>query len=91
MASAWPTSAARGPHRGPTALVSPLVGLKLHDSRLQRRFYVDVLEVHRCRQKLQPSLAQLRLAAGNRLLLRCNRSELLCFRQRFNATASRQT
>lgn len=73
-----------------SAAASPLVGLNLHDSRLQRRFDVDVLEVHRGRRKLQPPLAQLRLAAGDRLLLRCNRSELLRFRQRFNATASRQ-
>ena len=60
---------------------SPLAGLNLHDSRLQRRFDVDVLEVHRGSQKLQPPLAQLRLAAGDRLLLRCNRSELLRLQQ----------
>ena len=60
---------------------SPLVGLTLHDSRLQRRFDLDVLEVHRGSQKLQPPLAQLRLAAADRLLLRCNRSELLRLQQ----------
>jgi len=60
---------------------SPLVGLSLHDSRLQRRFDLDVLEVHRGSQKLQPPLAQLRLGAGDRLLLRCNRSELLRLQQ----------
>lgn len=60
---------------------SPLVGLNLHDSPLQRRFDVDVLEVHRDSQKLQPPLAQLRLAAGDRLLLRCNRGELLRLQQ----------
>jgi di/tricarboxylate transporter len=60
---------------------SPLVGLNLHDSRLQRRFDLDVLEVHRGSQKLQPPLAQLRLAAADRLLLRCNRSERLRLQQ----------
>jgi di/tricarboxylate transporter len=60
---------------------SLLVGLNLHDSRLQRRFDLDVLEVHRGSQKLQPPLAQLRLGAGDRLLLRCNRSELLRLQQ----------
>ena len=60
---------------------SPLVGLNLHDSRLQRRFDLDVLEVHRGSQKLQPPLAQLRLQAADRLLLRCNRTELLRLQQ----------
>lgn len=60
---------------------SPLVGVSLHDSRLQRRFDVDVLDVHRGDQKLQPPLAQLRLLAGDRLLLRCSRAELLRLQQ----------
>ena len=60
---------------------SPLVGINLHDSRLRRRFDLDVLEVHRGAQKLHPPLAQLRLQAADRLLLRCNRSELLHLQQ----------
>lgn len=60
---------------------SPLIGLNLHDSRLQRRFDVDVLEVHRRGQKLQPPLAQLRLEINDRLLLRCSRNELLRLQQ----------
>jgi len=61
--------------------VSPLCGVTLRGSRLQRRFDVDVLDVHRHGQRLQPPLAQLRLQAGDRLLLRCNRQELLRLQQ----------
>jgi hypothetical protein len=53
----------------------------LHESRLQRRFDVDVLDVHRDGQRLQPPLAQLRLQAADRLLLRCSRQELLRLQQ----------
>jgi di/tricarboxylate transporter len=60
---------------------SPLCGVTLRASRLQRRFDVDVLDVHRRGQRLQPPLAQLRLRAGDRLLLRCNRQELLRLQQ----------
>ncbi|MEB3207965.1 MAG: SLC13 family permease [Synechococcus sp.] len=60
---------------------SPLSGTTLHASRLQRRFDVDVLSVHRGGQKLQPPLAELRLQSGDRLLLRCNRDELLRLQQ----------
>ena len=42
---------------------SPLCEVTLHGSRLQRRFDVDVLDVHRDGQRLQPPLAQLRLQA----------------------------
>jgi di/tricarboxylate transporter len=62
-------------------VVSPLCGVSLSGSRLQRRFDVDVLDVHRQGQRLQPPLAQLRLQAGDRLLLRCNRQELLRLQQ----------
>ena len=48
---------------------------------LQRRFDVDVLDVHRDGQRLQPPLAQLRLQASDRLLLRCSRQELLRLQQ----------
>ena len=60
---------------------SPLCGSTLHASRLQRRFDVDVLSVHRGGQKLQPPLAELRLQSGDRLLLRCSRDELLRLQQ----------
>ena len=60
---------------------SPLSGTTLHASRLQRRFDVDVLSVHRDGQKLQPPLAELRLQSGDRLLLRCTRDELLRLQQ----------
>jgi di/tricarboxylate transporter len=60
---------------------SPLCHRTLHDSRLQRRFDVDVLAVHRGGQKLQPPLAELRLQEGDRLLLRCSRQELLRLQQ----------
>ncbi len=60
---------------------SPLCERTLHASRLQRRFDVDVLSVHRGGQKLQPPLAELRLQAGDRLLLRCSRQELLRLQQ----------
>lgn len=60
---------------------SPLSGTTLHASRLQRRFDVDVLSVHRGGQKLQPPLAELRLQSGDRLLLRCTRDELLRLQQ----------
>ena len=39
---------------------SPLCEVTLHESRLQRRFDVDVVDVHRDGQRLQPPLAQLR-------------------------------
>jgi di/tricarboxylate transporter len=60
---------------------SPLTGSTLHASRLQRRFDVDVLSVHRGGQRLQPPLAELRLKPGDRLLLRCTRGELLRLQQ----------
>ena len=60
---------------------SPLCNRTLHASRLQRRFDVDVLAVHRGGQKLQPPLAELRLEADDRLLLRCSRGELLRLQQ----------
>ncbi|CAK6697848.1 SLC13 family permease [Synechococcus sp. BA-124 BA4] len=60
---------------------SPLCDRTLHASRLQRRFDVDVLAVHRGGQKLQPPLAELRLQASDRLLLRCSRGELLRLQQ----------
>jgi di/tricarboxylate transporter len=60
---------------------SELVGQSLHRSRLQRRFDVDVLELHRGRERFQPPLADRRLELGDRLLLRCTREDLLRLQQ----------
>ena len=60
---------------------SELVGQSLHHSRLQRRFDVDVLELHRGDESLTAPLADLPLQAGDRLLLRCNRENLLRLQQ----------
>lgn len=56
---------------------SELIGQSLHKSRLQRRFDVDVLELHREGESYSAPLADLPLNAGDRLLLRCNRENLL--------------
>ena len=50
-----------------------LIGSSLHDSRLPRRFDVDVLELHRGPESFSAPLADLQLQAGDRLPLRCNR------------------
>jgi di/tricarboxylate transporter len=60
---------------------SELIGQSLHDSRLQRRFDVDVLEVHRGRERILPPLADHTLELGDRLLLRCSRNDLLRLQQ----------
>ncbi|MEB3351377.1 MAG: SLC13 family permease [Cyanobacteriota bacterium] len=60
---------------------SELIGRSLHNSRLQRRFDVDVLELHRGEQSFSAPLADLTLQAGDRLLLRCNRDNLLRLQQ----------
>jgi di/tricarboxylate transporter len=60
---------------------SELIGQSLHDSRLQRRYDVDVLELHRGRERFLPPLADRTLALGDRLLLRCSRTELLRLQQ----------
>lgn len=60
---------------------SELIGQSLHDSRLQRRFDVDVLEVHRGRERILPPLAGHTLELGDRLLLRCSRNDLLRLQQ----------
>lgn len=60
---------------------SELVGQSLHGSRLQRRFDVDVLELHRGQERFQPPLADRRLELGDRLVLRCTRSDLLRLQQ----------
>ncbi len=60
---------------------SGLVGQSLHASRLQRRFDVDVLELHRGKERFLPPLADRTLKRGDRLVLRCNRDELLRLQQ----------
>ncbi|MCT0219266.1 SLC13 family permease [Synechococcus sp. CS-1329] len=65
---------------------SELLGQSLHNSRLQRRFDLDVLELHRGNERFLPPLADLSLAEGDRLLLRCNREELLRLQQERTVT-----
>ncbi|MEA5416166.1 SLC13 family permease [Synechococcus sp. BA-132 BA5] len=65
---------------------SELIGKSLHDSRLQRRFDVDVLELHRGLESFSAPLADLQLQAGDRLLLRCNRDNLLRLQQEHTVT-----
>ena len=60
---------------------SSLVGQTLRNSRLQRRFDVDVLELQRGRERVLPPLADRRLEAGDRLLLRVTRADLLRLQQ----------
>jgi di/tricarboxylate transporter len=62
-------------------LGSELIGQSLHGSRLQRRFDVDVLELHRGSERFMPPLADRTLALGDRLLLRCSRADLLRLQQ----------
>ena len=65
---------------------SELIGSSLHNSRLQRRFDVDVLELHRGAESFSAPLADLQLQAGDRLLLRCNRNNLLRLQQEHTIT-----
>ena len=60
---------------------SELVGVSLHNSRLQRRFDVDVLELQRGDERLLPPLADRKLQAGDHLLLRVTREDLLRLQQ----------
>ncbi len=60
---------------------SELIGQSLHGSRLQRRFDVDVLELHRGQERFTPPLADRPLQQDDRLLLRCNRADLLRLQQ----------
>ena len=62
-------------------LGSELIGQSLHASRLQRRFDVDVLELHRGSERFLPPLADRALMLGDRLLLRCSREDLLRLQQ----------
>ncbi|MEB3235825.1 MAG: SLC13 family permease [Cyanobacteriota bacterium] len=60
---------------------SELIGQSLHGSRLQRRFDIDVLELHRGSERFLPPLADRTLMLGDRLLLRCSREDLLRLQQ----------
>ena len=60
---------------------SELIDQSLHGSRLQRRFDVDVLELHRGPERFTPPLADRPLQQGDRLLLRCTRADLLRLQQ----------
>ncbi len=60
---------------------SHLVGQSIHNSRLQRRFDVDVLELQRGRERLLPPLADRKIEPGDRLLLRITRADLLRLQQ----------
>ncbi|WP_094556384.1 SLC13 family permease [Synechococcus sp. 1G10] len=60
---------------------SELVGQSLHGTRLQRRFDVDVLELHRDEERFTPPLADRILQKGDRLVLRCTRDDLLRLQQ----------
>jgi len=65
---------------------SELVGQSLHNSRLQRRFDIDALELHRGSQTFSAPLADVGLQAGDRLVLRCNRDNLLRLQQEHTVT-----
>ncbi len=60
---------------------SELVGQSLHNSRLQRRFDVDVLELQRGKERFLPPLADRKIEPGDRLLLRVTRLDLLRLQQ----------
>ncbi len=60
---------------------SELVGHSLRNSRLQRRFDVDVLEIQRDNERLLPPLADRILKSSDRLLIRITRSDLLRLQQ----------
>ncbi len=60
---------------------SNLVGQSLHNSRLQRRFDVDVLELQRGKERFFPPLADRKIEPEDRLLLRVTRGDLLRLQQ----------
>ncbi len=60
---------------------SGLVGQSLRDSRLQRRFDVDVLELQRNGKTILPPLADRKIEPQDRLLIRVTRSDLLRLEQ----------
>ena len=60
---------------------SELVGQSLRNSRLQRRFDVDVLELQRNGKIILPPLADRKIEPEDRLLIRVTRSDLLRLQQ----------
>ena len=60
---------------------SELVGQSLRNSRLQRRFDVDVLELQRNGKAILPPLADRTIEPEDRLLIRVTRSDLLRLEQ----------
>ena len=60
---------------------SELVGQSLRNSRLQRRFDVDVLELQRNGKAILPPLADRKIEPDDRLLIRVTRSDLLRLEQ----------
>ncbi len=70
---------------------SNLVGQSLHNSRLQRRFDVDVLELQRGQQRLLPPLADRTFQPGDRLLLRVTRGDLLRLQQEHTVQLAQRT
>ena len=70
---------------------SDLVGQSLHNSRLQRRFDVDVLELQRGKERLLPPLADRTIEPGDRLLLRVTRSDLLRLQQEHTVQLARRS
>tara|TARA_Y100000589_G_scaffold13201_1_gene10711 strand:- start:12662 stop:14470 length:1809 start_codon:yes stop_codon:yes gene_type:complete len=60
---------------------SELVGQSLRNSRLQRRFDVDVLELQRNGKAILPPLADRKIEPQDRLLIRVTRSDLLRLEQ----------
>ncbi len=69
---------------------SELVGQSLHNSRLQRRFDVDVLELHRGKERFLPPLADRKIEPGDRLLLRVTRADLLRLQQEHTIQLAQQ-
>jgi di/tricarboxylate transporter len=67
---------------------SELQGQSLHNSRLQRRFDVDVLELQRGHEIFSAPLADRVLQEGDRLVLRCNRDTLLRLQQEHTVVLS---
>ena len=60
---------------------SELVGQSLRNSRLQRRFDVDVLELQRNGKAILPPLADRKIEPEDRLLIKVTRSDLLRLEQ----------
>lgn len=67
---------------------SELIGQSLHNSRLQRRFDVDVLELQRGPEIFSAPLADRLLQGGDRLVLRCNKETLLRLQQEHTVVLS---